>query len=187
MLSNEIEQRKESEPATSRGLGYFWPFGLALLVFTLDQYTKWLTETNLGPYGAGKETEILGGLVRFRYVQNTGASFSLLKDQGWIFTLIASMVCLGIIFWYSWRGTKYPWYQLCVGLLLAGAAGNLSDRLFKKGAVTDMINIPWIEIFKNFNVADISLNIGVSILVITYVIQAAANAKKPETNSEDSY
>lgn len=184
MLSNETEHQTEKLP--TKGLGYYWPFALSLVVYGVDQYTKWLTETNLGPYGSGKETEILGGLIKFRFVKNTGASFSLLRDAPWFFALVAIAASLGIIVWYVWKGTSDRWYQFCVGLLLAGAVGNLSDRLFKDGAVTDMINIPSMEIFKNFNVADVSLNVGVATLLIVIVIRAAKESRQGSKTSDGS-
>ena len=171
MISNETEQINTTARVKNRKSSYYWPFALVLFVYGLDQFSKWLTETNLGPYGSGKEGELLGGLVRFRYVQNTGASFSMLRDQPWLFTLVAAVVSLGIVIWYIKFGTGYIWYQLSTGLILAGAVGNLSDRLFKNGAVTDMINIPWLDFFKNFNVADMSLNFGVAILIIVSIVR----------------
>ena len=76
LLADETEISPENN-IKERRLSYYWPFGLALGIYGLDQFTKWLTETNLGPFGSGKEAEFLGGLVVFKYVKNTGASFSI--------------------------------------------------------------------------------------------------------------
>ncbi|NWJ46295.1 MAG: signal peptidase II [Chloroflexi bacterium] len=185
MITDETDSLTENKTQKKRGLGYYWPFGFAVGIFALDQFTKWLTENNLGPYGSGNQAEILGGLVIFRYVKNTGASFSILQNSPWFFALVASLASIGIIIWYVTRGTTDCWYQFCVALLLAGAVGNLSDRLFKNGAVTDMINLPWAEIFKNFNVADVSLNVGVATLLLVTIFRSLRENRDNSTKSDN--
>jgi len=185
LITNEADSLTENKPLEKRGLGYYWVFGFATGIFALDQFTKWLTENNLGPYGSGKQTEVLEGLIIFRYVKNTGASFSILQNAPWFFTLVASLASIGIIFWYIAKGTNDRWYQFCVAMLLAGAVGNLSDRLFKNGAVTDMINLPWAEIFKNFNVADVSLNVGVATLLLVTIFRSLRENRDNSTKSDN--
>jgi signal peptidase II len=154
-----------------RGWNHYWIYGLAAGVYVLDQLVKFWAEQTLGPANSGKTIELLGGFFRFIYIKNSGASFGMLKDASWLFAILATVASIGIIAWYQWQGTEDNWYRLGVGLILGGVVGNLSDRLFKNGAVTDMLNFPNIELFRIFNVADTAITFGIiSILLRTLVL-----------------
>ena len=96
----------------------------------------------------------------------------MLKDAPWLFTGLALIASIGIIAWYQIQGTSDKWLKLGVGLILGGVVGNLSDRLFKNGSVTDMLNFPNIELFRIFNVADTAITFGVIIILLRTLIQA---------------
>jgi len=123
-------------------------------VVALDQVTKaWAVSSLAGQ----PPIEVIGTLLRFTYVENTGAAFGLGTGYTWIFTLIAIVVVIVILRTASRLGS-YMW-AIALGGLLGGALGNLIDRLTRdtsigQGYVVDFIQIP---LWPVFNVADMAI------------------------------
>jgi signal peptidase II len=132
---------------------------VALLTVSVDQETKALVDSKLSH---GRAIELLGGLIRLDYARNTGAAFSLLQSGGWLFAVIAALVCAGILFYLR----SVPGASLvtvaALGLILGGAIGNLVDRL-RHGYVVDFIDLKWWPVF---NLADSAIVVGVLILIL---------------------
>ncbi len=172
---------KQPQPRERRRLSYYWPLAVAIVVIIIDQLVKRAVEANLGPPGSGKAVELLGGQFRIIYIVNKGASFGFLNnaDVWWIFAALALTVSIGLVVWYAARGTRNPWLQLGLGLVLGGIVGNLLDRLFQGGGVTDMFNMPNVGIFKVFNVADSGITVGVVIVILTILLQGWRAGKTP--------
>ena len=156
-----------------RRLGYYWPLAVAVVVIIIDQLVKRAVEEGLGPLGSGKSVDLLGGQFKIIYIVNKGASFGFLNnaDVSWIFALLATIVSVGIVIWYVRSGTRNRWLQLGLGLVLGGIVGNLLDRLFQGGGVTDMFTFPNFGLFKVFNVADAGITMGVTIVIATILLQ----------------
>ncbi len=133
-----------------------------------------------GPPGSGRSIDLLGGQFKIIYIINKGASFGFLNNAGvaWIFTLLALAVSIGLLAWYIRSGTRNPWLQLGLGLVLGGIVGNLLDRLFQGGGVTDMFTLPNVGIFKVFNLADSGITVGVVITIATILLQGWTTARK---------
>ena len=135
--------------------------GAAGAIYATDQVTKaWATRT-LGPGAGPRSIEIVGDWLRLSYTTNTGAAFGFLPSGSALFTVIA-VVAVPVI-WYFNR-TMRPrsvLTRLCMGGLLGGALGNLTDRL-RHGYVVDFIDagvgtLRW----PAFNVADSAFVLGV--------------------------
>lgn len=167
-------------------LAYYWPLAVSVLVIIIDQLVKRIVEDNLGPPGSGKSVDLLGGQFKIIYIVNKGASFGFLNNAGvaWVFTLLALAVSIGLVAWYIRSGTRNPWLQLGLGLVLGGIVGNLLDRLFQGGGVTDMFTLPNVGIFKVFNVADSGITVGVVIIIATILLQGWAAGKKLQEPKE---
>ncbi len=141
---------------------------VALAVVALDQITKHLSVVNL----EGQEpVRLLGGAVYLTVVRNAGAAFSMGTGYTWVFPMIAAAVVVGIF--VMMRSVRsWPW-ALALGLVLAGAVGNLGDRLFRApapflGHVVDMVSVfdERGRVFPVFNVADSALCVGVAVIVL---------------------
>jgi signal peptidase II len=140
----------------------------ALVAVALDQWVKHLSTENLDP---NEPVRILGGLIYLSLLRNSGAAFSFGSAYTWIFPVIT----LVVVGWIGWMATKLrsvPW-AIALGLVLGGALGNLTDRLFRapgpfQGHVVDMISAfaPYGERFAVFNIADSCLTVGVCLAVI---------------------
>lgn len=113
---------------------------------------------------------LLGGAVYLTLTRNSGAAFSLGSDYTWVFPLIT----LGVIGWISWMALRLrslPW-AVSLGLVLGGALGNLTDRIFRApgtfvGHVVDMVSLfdPYGRVWPVFNLADSALVCGVILAV----------------------
>lgn len=129
------------------------------LVVLVDQLTKWWAVTRLssGPI------HVIGTLD-FALSRNTGASFSLFQGQTTILVPVALVlvVVLGVMAWRApTRGRA-----AILGLIIGGALGNLSDRLFRgdHGAVVDFVAL---HFWPTFNVADACIVVGCVLLLVS--------------------
>ena len=128
---------------------------LVAVLIGLDQWVKYLVRVNLSLYGSAP---LLPHLVELTYVQNTGAAFSLFSEHTWILAIVSAVVAAGISVLIFRRVVKHPFGLVSLSLVLAGAVGNLIDRVFL-GYVTDMFHLLFIQ-FAVFNVADICVVTG---------------------------
>ncbi|MBK4347765.1 signal peptidase II [Lacisediminihabitans sp. G11-30] len=125
---------------------------VALAVYAFDQGTKYLIVANLNE---NDQVEVLGTLLQFHFVKNSGAAFSLASGTTWIFSIAASAVTVVIIY-FARRIRSIGWAVL-FGMLLGGTTGNLTDRLFREpgfgvGHVVDFVQIAGFPAI--FNIAD---------------------------------
>lgn len=170
------ESRGHGGPGRDRGgraRGGLRILALAALVVALDQLTKaWATAALRDDPLAGPS--VLGGWLDLTYTTNTGAAFGVMANRGILFVCIAAIVIgLGVAYW-RFLPSQRPLLQLSLGLLLGGAAGNLTDRV-RLGFVTDFIQI---KAWPVFNLADSSVVCGVAILMY-YVLSPASDPRDP--------
>jgi signal peptidase II len=137
---------------------------VAVAAYALDQVSKYLVLTYLT---LGESVPVIDGLLQFRLVKNPGAAFSIGDAYTWIFSILASLVTVFII-WFARRIKSFGW-AVVFGLLLGGVLGNLTDRLFREpgfgvGHVIDFIQIPLLPAI--FNVADSAIVVSMAIFMI---------------------
>ncbi|NAZ82418.1 signal peptidase II [Kineococcus sp. R8] len=128
--------------------------GLALVVYALDQVTKVLAVARLEP---GVQQPFLGELLQFHLIRNPGAAFSLGTGSTVVFTVIQTAVVIAVL--VVARRVRSTAWAVGLGLLLAGAAGNATDRYLRapgvgRGHVVDFLELPHWPIF---NLADSSV------------------------------
>ncbi len=153
----------------------------AIVIISLDQYTKYLVRQNLDLW---TETWVpwdwMLPYVRIVHVQNTGVAFGMFQGFGDIFSIVAIIVALIIIFYFP-RVPASDWsLRLAMSLQLSGALGNLIDRL-TIGHVTDFVSV---GNFPVWNIADASITIGVVVLILGVWITEIEEKKKKVTNQE---
>lgn len=103
----------------------------------------------------------------------------MFPQLGGAFTIIALAVIAGIVLFYHHLPTGNLWVRLCLGLQLGGALGNLVDRI-TRGYVVDFVDIGFWPIF---NLADISILLGVSVLA--YFLWDEEEQKSSPSQSTD--
>jgi signal peptidase II len=127
---------------------------------------------------------VVPGVLNLHLTTNTGAVFGLGKGARWIF-IVVSVVAVGVIAWLFARSPADAWVRhTAYALILAGALGNLYDRL-RYAAVRDMLHLfpgsgvwPWI-----FNLADAVLMIGVGlVLLLTFRAEQQQRALQTQPN-----
>jgi signal peptidase II len=104
---------------------------------------------------------------------NSGAAFGMFQNGNLVFTTLAFLVIGAIIYYYPQVEAEDWTLKLAMGLQLAGAAGNLIDRLIM-GKVTDFISV---GSFPVFNVADSSITVGVIVLLLGVWIKEQQDRK----------
>jgi signal peptidase II len=144
-----------------------WLAAVAVVVLVLDIVTKALVLAHLTE---GRPVRLLGGAVYLSLTRNTGAAFGLGSGYTVVLGAVAVAVVVVIVL-FARRLRSLPW-ALALGLVLGGAAGNLTDRLFRapgpmRGAVVDFISLfsPYGTGWAIFNLADSALCVGVVIAV----------------------
>lgn len=144
---------------------------LALVVLIVDQVTKYLVVQNIELY---QVKAFLPGVLSWMYIQNTGAAWSILEGQMWFFYMITTVVIIGVLYIMQKYAKESRLFSMGLALILAGALGNFIDRI-RLGYVVDMVRVELFD-FPIFNVADMSLSIGVA-LIIVYVLLDEKNKK----------
>jgi signal peptidase II len=137
--------------------------GVAALAYALDLLSKIWVVTRLEDHDP---IDIFGHYLRLDAIRNAGAAFGLGQGMTIVFTLIALGVIV-VIARLSRRLYSLPW-AIALGLLLGGAFGNLTDRVFRapggfQGRVVDFIAPAH---FAVFNLADSAICCGGVLIVL---------------------
>jgi signal peptidase II len=127
---------------------------------------------------------VIDPIFELAFAFNTGSAFSIVRD-GAAFRTVFIVVAFAAVAWLVWLASKMPTQGragfVALGLVAAGALGNLHDRLFRidelgrHGVVDFMkINYPWGGSWPIFNVADVLLLVGVGLLLLAGWKRASA-------------
>lgn len=133
---------------------------VAVLVLIADQVSKhWaLNALSNGPID-------LFWTLRLRLVFNPGMAFSQGQNLGPLIAVVSFFVITALLVSVA-KGSEFG-HPMVIGLIVGGAAGNLTDRLFRseawlRGKVVDFVDLQW---FPVFNFADTAINVGVVLLL----------------------
>lgn len=130
-------------------------------LIALDQWVKFEIVKNIQ---LGEVKPFIPKILSLTYLRNTGAAFSILENQQWLFAVI-TLVVIGAAIWYLSKHIKGSvWLLSALCLIIAGGIGNFIDRM-RQGFVVDMFQLDFIN-FAIFNVADSYLTIGVLVLIV---------------------
>lgn len=156
---------------------------LTLALVALDQLVKFLVRLHIP---LGESRPFLPHLMDLTYVQNTGAAFSLFAGHTWILTLISLIVSVFLaVLLLRRRFFRRPFGRVALAVVLAGAVGNLIDRV-RFGFVTDMFQTTFIR-FAVFNVADICVVLGgIALCVYLCFFYDKLEGKEPPHDAADA-
>ncbi len=147
---------------------------LFLIMLVIDQYTKYIIDTN---FSLGESSVIIEGFFNLTYVQNRGMAFGLFQGKIDVVSIIALFAVLIILGYFIKNFKKMSVLEkMAYTMIFAGAIGNLIDR-FLRGFVIDMLDFRGIWTFI-FNFADVWINIGVILIIIEYIFFSRKKEKK---------
>ena len=127
---------------------------------SLDQFSKIYISLNLNKLF---NKDLL--VFTIEYVRNYGAAFNILSGNR-LFLSFISVISTIILSYFIFIRENELINKFGLSFILAGSIGNGIDRIFN-GYVIDFIKIKYID-FPVFNIADVSINIGVILLIIIY-------------------
>lgn len=155
-------------------------FAVIGLVLTADQLTKLYVESALAPGQTIVPIPALGDYFRIVRSHNTGAAFGFLPDAGWLFSIIAVAVSIGMLVAHR-RTPASDWgKRVAMGLVIGGALGNVIDRV-RIDHVIDFINYRIPGVVSNVsNLADHGI-VGGVILLLILSWRSADETPLPET------
>ncbi len=133
-------------------------FIITLSILFTDQLTKLLATQNLL---LNQSVPLIKGIFHLTLIRNRGAAFGILKNQTPLFISVSILAV--ILIYFALRNNKhkkYSFYNISLAFILAGALGNLIDRL-RLGYVIDFLDF---RVWPVFNVADSAITIGAILL-----------------------
>lgn len=183
-----LSDADESEvvPTTTHRTGLRLTFGVvAIVCLVLDQVTKALAVAHLVP---GEPKHVVGSLLRLELTRNPGAAFSTGTSHTEWFAVLAIVATL-VAVWFGLKAGTRVW-AVALGVLVAGIAGNLIDRIVRapgsfRGHVVDFLELPHWPIF---NVADVCITIAAVLILVQAargVRLSGAPADQADAGSEE--
>ncbi|WIV18229.1 signal peptidase II [Paenibacillus polygoni] len=151
---------------------------IALIVFMVDQGSKWLVKTNMD---LGQQISVIGDFFYITSHRNRGAAFGILQDQRWFFIVVTIIVVVALV-WYIQKIKSQPdkLLPLALSLVLAGAIGNFLDRLLM-GEVVDFFKFNFGSYtFPIFNVADSAIVVGVALIILDTLLESRREKRRED-------
>ncbi len=172
---------------TRRTLVFSLFAGFAVFAYVFDQLTKlWVTANMV----EGERIPVFPPLLHWYYIRNSGAAFSIGENVTWLFTIIMAGVSVAIL--WQLRKLGSAWWAMALGLLLGGALGNLTDRLFRPpsfamGHVVDFIQLPNFAIFNIADSAVVSSVVLICLLTLRGItLDGSRHSTEPAPQSGDA-
>lgn len=141
---------------------YITAAAIAGAVVTADQLTKRYAALQFD----GSPVDVIPGFFGFTFTENPGAAFSLFQNGGAVMG-VAAIVVTGIVLW-TLRIDRPSLEVIALGLVIGGALGNLTNRIFRGDGFLDGSVIDWVNLWfiPTFNIADASVTVAVVLLLI---------------------
>ena len=155
-----------SAEQTSKYGAWIWLW-VSAAVILLDQLSKWLVAGHLAVYDSIRVLPVFNLVL----IHNPGAAWSFLASasgwQRWFFTILALVVSAAIVVWLRVLPRRdFRWRSCALALVLAGALGNVIDRLWH-GYVIDFLQFHYQGwYYPAFNLADSAITVGAAMLIL---------------------
>ena len=139
----------------------------------LDQLFKFLAIEYLKPI---EYIDVINKVLRFRYVENTGAVFGSFATQTMLLTIFSVVLLVFTIVFLIKNKDKSKFVNVCLLLMIAGGIGNIIDRIRLK-YVVDFIEPLFVD-FAVFNFADCLITVGAFMLIGYLIVDILKDVKK---------
>lgn len=172
---------------------YFSFIWLIVVIFAIDLISKWAVQNSLS---YGQVVPLIPNFLNVTLVHNLGAAFSLGSngELGWriVWISVSVIMSFGLSFFYIKKmNSLRTWTRVAVVMIIAGAIGNMIDRIFYWNAIVGFDGvIDWIDFqfgswhFATFNLADSSLVIGVAILILIVIVDSIKEVREKDKRGE---
>lgn len=172
---------------------YFSFVWLIAVIFAIDLISKWAVQNSLS---YGQVVPLIPNFLNVTLVHNLGAAFSLGSngELGWriVWISVSVIMSFGLSFFYIKKmNSLRTWTRVAVVMIIAGAIGNMIDRIFYWNAIVGFDGvIDWIDFqfgswhFATFNLADSSLVIGVAILILIVIVDSIKEVREKDKRGE---
>jgi len=153
---------------------------LSLPLYALDQATKWWIVQRLAlshewpPVIDAAHLAVIPGWFHLVYWANTGAAFSIGRDNNWFFVVLSVTTFIGLLIATARGVFKDQLSRIGVALLVAGILGNVTDRIIH-GHVVDFLlvdlHVRFADPWPAFNVADSCICIAVGLFLLAALLE----------------
>lgn len=151
---------------------------IAAIIIIVDQLTKWVVIKNMELY---EQITIVEDFFYFTSHRNKGAAWGILEGKMLFFYIVTTIVVIGVIYYMQKYAKNDKFLAISLSFILGGAIGNFIDRLFR-GEVVDFLDfIIFGYDFPIFNVADSSLVVGVTLILIATFFEEKQKKKGNNT------
>lgn len=136
---------------------------IAGILVIIDQITKWIVVKNMELY---EQITLIQDFFYLTSHRNKGAAWGILQGKMIFFYIVTTIVVIGVIYYMQKYAKNDKLLAISLSFVLGGAIGNFIDRIFR-GEVVDFLDFTIFGYdFPIFNVADFSLVVGVTLVLI---------------------
>ncbi len=168
-----------------------WKIGIILVLIIsnigCDQVSKNIVRDEIKP---NKQIDVMGDFLMLTNVENTGAFLSMgAGAEGvvrWaLFLILPTIIIFGLIIYLLFSKKLSPALIIAFSFIAGGGIGNLYDR-YLYGSVTDFLHMDF-GIFRTgiFNMADVSIMVGMFIILGGMILETIENRSKKNLPSTD--
>ena len=148
------------------------PVIICALLVAIDQGIKFLVIEYLKPI---EYLEVLDGILRLRYVENTGAVFGSFAAHTLVLTIFSIILLSVTIYFLVTNKSKSKFVNFCLLLMVSGGIGNIIDRI-RLHYVVDYIEPLFVD-FAVFNFADCLITVGAAMLIVYLIADIVKESK----------
>ncbi len=141
--------------------------GIAAVGASLDLWTKHWVFSHLGYGIRSRHLILIPGVLMLQTTLNGGAVFGIGDGLSLLFIAVSFIAIAFVVYVFVSSHRHHRLVHIALGLILAGAIGNLYDRIFNHGMVRDFIMLRYWPF--DFNLADSMLCVGVPLLVLCWL------------------
>lgn len=150
-------------------------FLISAILIGIDQWVKYWTVANIRLH---ESMDFIPSILSLTYIRNTGAAWSILEGQMWFFFIITIVAVVVVTYLLIKYRNEHWLFTVGLSFVLSGALGNFIDRM-RLGYVVDMFQTEFMN-FPIFNVADVSLFVGVAFIFIYTLFEEKLKGKNNE-------
>ncbi|MCR4574248.1 MAG: signal peptidase II [Lentisphaeria bacterium] len=174
-----MTEREEKKQVIVTKAWKLWSAGLVVVL--LDQLTKIAVDK---AYPENWSRDVIPGFFNLVHVRNYGAAWGMFAGRTWLLGVVSLVALILLILYFKKLSECKPFNEWVLSIIGGGIAGNMLDR-FIRGSVIDFLDFHWREVYHypSFNVADIAISVGVTILVI-YTVFDEWRAKRKAAAKE---